>query len=62
MHRQFIREIMEKVDKEKTWQWLSRGWNRSIVVCHSGAGNQDKLCTTPIRQVKAPCVDFVGKR
>ena len=43
MHRQFIREIMEKVDKEKTWQWLSRGWNRSIVVCHSGAGNQDKL-------------------
>ena len=25
MHGQFIRETMEKVDKEKTWQWLSRG-------------------------------------
>ena len=25
MHRQFIRETMEEVDKEKTWQWLSRG-------------------------------------
>ena len=25
MHRQFIRETTEKVDKEKTWQWLSRG-------------------------------------
>ena len=24
MHRQFIRETTEKVDKEKTWQWLSR--------------------------------------
>ena len=25
MHRQFIRETTEKVDREKTWQWLSRG-------------------------------------
>ena len=25
MHRQVIRETTEKVDKEKTWQWLSRG-------------------------------------
>ena len=25
MQRQFIRETMEEVDKEKTWQWLSRG-------------------------------------
>ena len=24
MHRQFIRETTEKVDKEKMWQWLSR--------------------------------------
>ena len=24
MHGQFIRETTEKVDKEKTWQWLSR--------------------------------------
>ena len=25
MHRQVIRETKEKVDTEKTWQWLSRG-------------------------------------
>ena len=25
MHGQFIRETTEKVDKEKLWQWLSRG-------------------------------------
>ena len=25
MHGQFIREKTEKVDNEKTWQWLSRG-------------------------------------
>ena len=25
MHKQFIRETTEKVEKEKTWQWLSRG-------------------------------------
>ena len=24
MEQQFIREMTEKVDKEKTWQWLSR--------------------------------------
>ena len=22
MHRQFVKEVPEKVDKEKTWQWL----------------------------------------
>ena len=25
MHGQFIRDMTEKADKEKTWQWLSRG-------------------------------------
>ena len=25
VHGQIIREITEKIDKEKTWQWLSRG-------------------------------------
>ena len=25
MHGKFIRKTTEKVDKEKTWQWLSRG-------------------------------------
>ena len=47
MHGKFIRKTTEKVDKEKTWQWLSRGdlnvGTVSIVVCRRGAGNQDKL-------------------
>ena len=47
MHGQFIREMMEKVDKEKTWQWFSGIWSRSIVVCCIGAGNQDKLYEVP---------------
>ena len=25
MHGKFIKETTEKVDKEKLWQWLSRG-------------------------------------
>ena len=25
MHGKFVREMPEKVDKKKTWQWLSRG-------------------------------------
>ena len=25
MHGQFITEMTEKADQEKTWQWLSRG-------------------------------------
>ena len=45
MHGQFIRETMEKVNKEKTWQWLSRGDLK--VVCRTGAGNQDKICEVP---------------
>ena len=44
MHGQFISKTTEKVDKEKTWQW-----NRSIVVCRTGAGNQDKLYEVPHR-------------
>ena len=24
MHRQFVREMPEKVDKDETWQWLSK--------------------------------------
>ena len=24
MHGQFVREMPEKVDKDKTWQWLSK--------------------------------------
>ena len=47
MYGQFIREMMEKVDKEKTWQWLSGSWSRSIVVCCIGAGNQNKLYEVP---------------
>ena len=24
MHGQFVREMPDKVDKDKTWQWLSK--------------------------------------
>ena len=41
MHRQLIRETTEKVDKKK------RG--RSIAVCCTGTGNQDKLYKLPHR-------------
>ena len=36
MHGQFIREMMEKADKEKTWQWLSRSdlkVVREVILC-----------------------------
>ena len=26
MQGQFVREMPDKVDKEKTWQWLSKGY------------------------------------
>ena len=40
----FVREMPENVDKNKTWQWLSKfdmkNWDRSIVMCRTGAGHQ----------------------
>ena len=53
MHGQFIKETTVKVNKEKMWKWLSRGkfkgWNKSIVMCRTGANSQDKLHEVPHR-------------
>ena len=55
MHGQFIRETTVKVDKEKNVVMVIKrlqkfkGWNRSIVVCCTGAGSQDKLYEVPHR-------------
>ena len=40
MHGQFLREMPEKVDKDKTWQWLSKsdlriGGQKRYYVLHS---------------------------
>ena len=52
MHGQFIRETTEKVDKKNVAMVIKRGfkgWNRSIVVCCTGTGNQDKVYKVPHR-------------
>ena len=57
MHRQFIRETTEKGDKEKTWQWLSRG---DLKV---GTGNQGKLYKVPIDKTSdSPMCRLCGKK
>ena len=36
MHGQFVREMPEKVDKDKTWQWLSKSdlkIGREVLLC-----------------------------
>ena len=48
MKNEFIRKTTEKVDKEKTWQWLSRG-DLKVGAEALGVGNQDKLHEVPHR-------------
>ena len=66
MHVKFIRETTEKVDKEKTWQWLSRGdlkvGTEALLCAAPGTGNQDKLYIVPHRPVTTPRVVCVGKK
>ena len=50
MYRQFIREMLEKVNKDKTWQWLSKSdlkIGTSVVTCCTGTSQYDKLCKAP---------------
>ena len=44
MHGQFIRETTEKVDKEKTLQWLSRGDLK--------VGTKSLLCATQEQTIR----------
>ena len=50
MHGQFIRETMEKVDKEKTWQWLSRGDLK--------VGTEALLCGTQEQAIRTNYVEY----
>ena len=53
MDGQFIRKTTQKVDKEENVAMVIKrsfkGWNRSIVVLHTGADSQDKLYEVPHR-------------
>ena len=44
LHEQFVREMPEKVDKDKTWQWLSR--------CDSKIGTEALLCAAQEQAVR----------
>ena len=44
LYGQFVREMPENVDKNKTWQWLSK-CDPKIGTCRTGTGHpEDKLC------------------
>ena len=45
MHGQFIGELSEAVDKEKTWQWLSK--------CDLKAGTEALICAAQKQSIRA---------
>ena len=45
MHGQFVREMSEKIDKDKTWQWLSR--------CDLTIGTEALLCAAQEQATRA---------
>ena len=66
MH-QFIRELPEEVDKDRTWQWLSKsdleiGTEALLCAAQEQAIRTNYVKYQSIRPVKAPCADYVGKR
>ena len=50
MHGQFIRETAEKVDKEKTWQWLLRGDLK--------VGTEALLCAAQEQAIRANYIKY----
>ena len=50
MHGHFIRETTEKVDKEKTWQWLSRGDLR--------VGTEALLCAAQEQKIRTNYMNY----
>ena len=50
MHGQFIRETAEKVNKEKTWQWLSRGDLK--------VGTEALLCAAQEQAIRANYIKY----
>ena len=66
MHGQFIRETLEKVDQEKTWQWLSRGDLKVGTEALLCAAQEQAIRTNYMKYhidktSESPCVDCVGK-
>ena len=67
MHGQFIRHLPEVVDKEKTWQWLSK--------CDLKVGTEALICAAQEQSIrtnyaknhidkrlKARCVDCAARK
>ena len=50
MHGQFIRKTTEKVDKEKTWQWL---WKGDLKV-----GTEVLLCAAQEQAIRTNCMKY----
>ena len=50
MNRQFIRETAEKVDKDKMWQWLSRGDLKF--------GTEGLLCTAQEQAIRTNYIKY----
>ena len=66
MHRQFVREMLEKVDENKTWQWLSRSdlmISTEALLC---AAQEQAIKTNYVkyhidRTSESPFIRYVGK-
>ena len=58
MHGQFLREIPEKFDEDKSWHWLSRSQlkigTERLLCSEEQAIRINYVNTTLIRHVKAP--------
>ena len=67
MQGQLIRETTGKVDKEKTWQWLSRGDIKVGTEALLCAAQEQEIRTNYMKHLidktsKNPCVECAGKK
>ena len=67
MYGQFIREMPKKVDKDKSWQWLSKSdlkirTEAMLCAAQEQTVRTSYVSTTLIRPVKAPCANYVEKK
>ena len=51
MHGQYIRDMDESIDKDKTWGWLKnddlKACTKALICAAQESGFKDKLCETP---------------
>ena len=67
MHGQFIRELPEEVDKDRTWQWLSKSDLKIGTEALLCAAQQQAVRTNYVKyQIdktsESPLADYVGKK